>query len=179
MIRVQDRPQAVVETRAVSADGRAARVVSDEVVTPCPGGRSRSATPGHPIRRIVIAGRDRGRWQTDRANPDPVIRMANRLDLPAEVLAAKYPLRWSIELFFRFRKPVLGCNRRFSGKPEGVAIQVYVSLIAALPLARATGGRVTGDMPRLFQLDLPGWADETELLAGLERLRRKERLKEP
>jgi len=168
VIRIQNRPVEVIETRPVSPAAVAARVVSDEVVTLGPDGTAhRVAGVDHPVRRIVIAGRDRGRVRTDRTNADVIVLVTNRVDIPAEVIAAIYALRWSIELFFRFLKQVLGCKRLLSGKPDAVAIQVYCALIACLLLAQVTGGRVTMDHFRLICLYLQGWADDEELIRGL------------
>lgn len=175
VIRGQDRPAATVERRTLSADAVAARVVSDEVVTLAPKSPySKVAAVDHPVRRIVIAQRDRGRKRTDRTNSDEVILYTNLLGAPAEVIAAVYQLRWSIELFFRFLKQVLGCRRLFSDKAEAAAIQVYCALIACLLLAHATGGRVTMKAFRLISFYLQGWADEDELTEGIKQIREKE-----
>jgi hypothetical protein len=173
VIRGQDRPAVVVEERLLTAAAVAARVVSDEVVRLTASARTAAALD-HPVRRVVIAGRDRGRRRTDRTNADEVILYTSRLDPPAEVLAAVYELRWSIELFFRFLKQVLGLKRLFSDKPEAVAIQVYCAVIACLLLAHAVGGRVTADAYRMLSFYLQGWADDEELRAFLTKLRERE-----
>jgi len=173
LIRGQARPMAVVQERPLSAAARAARVLRDEIVQTRPQRPKRGVEyVDHPLRRIVIAGAQ-GRPRSDRPRSGEVILYTNLLEVPAEVLAAIYTLRWSIELFFRFLKHLLGCERLFSGKTEGVAIQVYCALIASLLLAQVTQGRVTMQHFRLITLYLQGWAQEDELLAGL-RLRMKE-----
>jgi hypothetical protein len=171
VIRGQQRLADVVESRPLTAEAKAARVVSDEIILLSP--THPSGRPTHAVRRVIIAKKVQGRIRTDRPNADAVILYTNRLDVPAEVLAAIYALRWSIELFFRFLKQVLGCRRLFSDKRPAVAIQVYCALIACLLLAQATGGRVTMEAFRLIQLYLQGWADEEELVQGLERIRKK------
>lgn len=175
VIRVQNRPVAVVEERELSDAAIAARVVSDKIVTLSPSGNTtRASAVDHKVRRIVIAKRDQGRPRSDRPECDEVILFTNLLDVPAEVIAAIDELRWCIELFFRFLKQVLGCKRLFSGKSEAVAIQVYCALIACLLMARATGERVTMAAYRLFMFYVQGWADEEELIAGLKRIYKKE-----
>lgn len=173
VIRGQDRPATVVEERLLGDAAVAARVVSDAVVT-LNRTRTSAARIDHPVRRIVIAKRDRGRRRSDRVNADEVILYTSLLDPPAEVIAASYELRWSIELFFRFLKQVLGLKRLFSDKPEAVAIQVYCAVIACLLLAQAVGGRVTMESFRVLSFYLQGWADEEELLAYLSKLRDRE-----
>ena len=173
VIRCQSRPVKVLEERVVTAEGAAARVVSDQIVQL---GRSRTGRCGgvgavrHPVRKVVIAGRGQGRKRTDYSNPETIILLTSLLDVPAEVLAAIYSLRWSIELFFRFLKHVLGCRRLISHKPEGVTIQVYCALIACLLLARATGRNINRRAFNLVCLYLQGWADEGELIEGLTRM---------
>jgi hypothetical protein len=172
LIRGQARPMVVVEERPLSDAARAARVLRDEIVQTKPQRPKRGVEyVDHPLRRIVIAGAQgagaQGRPRADRPRTEEVILYTNLLEVPAEVLAAIYTLRWSIELFFRFLKHLLGCERLLSGKTEGVAIQVYCALIAALLLAQVTQGRVTMSNFRLITLYLQGWAQEDELLAGL------------
>lgn len=175
VIRGQVRAMAVLEERPLSGAARAARVLRDEIVQPQPQRPRRGVEyVDHPLRRVVIAGAGaQGRQRFDRPRSAEVILYTNLLEVPAEVLAAVYTLRWSIELFFRFLKHLLGCRRLLSGKTEGVAIQVYCALIACLLLARVTQGPVTMRHFRLITLYLQGWADEDELLAGL-RLRLKD-----
>ena len=173
VIRGQDRPAAVVAERPLAAAARDARVTSDAVVT-LNLTKTSAATINHPIRRIVIAKRDRGRHRSDRTNADEVILFTSRLDPPAEAIAALYELRWSIELFFRFLKHVLGLKRLFSDKRDAVAIQVYCAVIASLLMAQAVGGRVTRDAFRMLSFYIQGWADEDELLAFLNKLRERE-----
>lgn len=52
---------------------------------------------------------------------DGVLRIVtDRLDLPAELVAEMYRLRWLIEVFFRTFKQLLGCRRLISDKHNGV-----------------------------------------------------------
>jgi hypothetical protein len=170
LIRGQARPMVVLQERPLA---EAARVLRDEIVQTKPKRPKRGVEyVDHPLRRIVIAGAQ-GRPRADRPRSEEVILYTNLLEVPAEVLAAIYSLRWSIELFFRFLKHLLGCRRLFSGKTEGVAIQVYCALIACLLLSQVTQGRVTMNDFRLITLYLQGWAQEDEVLAGLQ-LREKE-----
>jgi hypothetical protein len=176
VIRGQLRPVEIVTSKSLSDEDRSARVVSDDVVAFPPS--RKVAGVNHPTRRIVLAKRDQGRIRSDRPNTEQVILYTNMLNIPAHVIAAIYELRWSIELFFRFLKQVLGLRRLFSDKPEAASIQVYCALIACLLLAQVTGGRVTMDAFRLISFYLQGWADDEELTAGLERIRQKEEHKQ-
>ena len=164
--RVQHRSLAVVETRELSQAARDARVISDEIVT------LRGAT--HPVRRVLIQKAAQGRRRTDKTNSDKIVLLTNLRDVPAEIIAALYELRWSIELFFRFFKQVLGCRHLLSHKPEGVMIQVYCALIAALLMSLTLGDNVGRRGFELICLYLQGWAEEDELLDGLLRLTAKQ-----
>ena len=163
----QDRPMEVLESRPVSQEAQQARVLSDELGRLNPSKKTEGVH--HVVRRIIIQKRDQGRQRSDRTSSDYVILLTNLLDVPAEVIAAIYELRWSIELFFRFLKHVLGCRRLFSDRSQGIAIQVYCALIACLLLAQATGGNVGKVSLDLFSMYLQGWATEDELAAAIAR----------
>jgi hypothetical protein len=173
--RVQRRNVDVLEVRPLSAAARDAGVLSDELVQlGC--SRKEVGKVEHPVRRIVIAGGvPHGPKRSVRPRSQEVVLLTNLLDVPAEVIAAIYRLRWSIELFFRFFKHVLGCHKLISHKPDGVAIQVYCALIAALLLCLATGRSVGRRGFELVCLYFQGWAEEDELIAGLDKLARSQK----
>ena len=58
--------------------------------------------------------------------------VTNLMDVPAELIAEAYRLRWLIELFFRLMKQLLGCRHLLSTKHGGVEIQKYLAIIACL-----------------------------------------------
>ncbi len=107
--------------------------------------------------------------------PKEVLQLVTNLE-PAELSAAEvallYRQRWQIELFFRWIKCILGCRHWLAESPEGVAMQVYLALIAALLLQLYTGQRPNRRMMELIQFYLLGVATLEELWAGLERQRR-------
>lgn len=82
-------------------------------------------------------------------------------------LAEIYRRRWQIELFFRWLKCSLKCRHWLAESPEGVSIQIYCALIAALLLSRHRGRLPTKRQMELLRLYQMGWADEEELRAGL------------
>jgi IS4 transposase len=61
--------------------------------------------------------------------------VTNRLDLDAELIAVAYRYRWTVELFFRWLKCVLGCRHLLSLTVNGVTFQVYAAIIATLLLS--------------------------------------------
>jgi hypothetical protein len=164
------------EVRALSEEALAAEVLSDEIVelgTGSPAGKR----PNHPVRLVQVRttpSRPRGKRKGGKTGPpsDGVLRIAtNLLDVPAEIVAEIYRQRWTIELFFRFFKHVLGCRHLLSTSRTGVEIQIYCAIIACLLLALWTGGKPTLRTFEMVCLYLQGWADEEELLAHLQKLK--------
>lgn len=90
-------------------------------------------------------------------------------ELPAEWVSLLYRKRWQVELFFRWIKCILGCRHWLAESPEGVRLQVYLALIAALLLQLYTGRRPTRRMMELIQFYLMGVATLQELTNGLQR----------
>ena len=89
--------------------------------------------------------------------------------MPAELVAALYRQRWQIELFFRWIKCILGCRHWLAESPRGVAIEIYLALIAALLLQLYSGRRPNRRMMELIQLYLLGVASHQDLQAGWQR----------
>ncbi len=107
-----------------------------------------------------------------------VLRLVTNLgpeELSAGEVAWLYKQRWQIELFFRWVKCILGCRHWLAESPRGVAIELYLALIAALLLQLYTGQRPNRRMMELIQFYLLGVASLEELWAGVqrERARRK------
>ena len=90
-------------------------------------------------------------------------------EVPAEVVALLYRYRWTIELFFRFFKQVLGCRHLFSDDPRGITIQCYCAVIACMLLQLWTGKKPNKEMHRMVGFYLSGWADEADVLAWANR----------
>jgi hypothetical protein len=100
-----------------------------------------------------------------------VLRLVTNLgpaELSAGEVALLYQQRWQIELFFRWVKCILGCRHWLAESPQGVAIEVYLALIAALLLQLYTGQAPNRRMMELIQFYLLGVASLDELERGLE-----------
>ena len=64
---------------------------------------------------------------------DGFLRIAtNLLDVPAEIIALVYAYRWTIEIFFRQFKHLLGCRHLLSHNQNGITIQTDCAIIACL-----------------------------------------------
>lgn len=174
--RVRDNSRyEVIEARLLSDEAIAAGVLGDALVE-LGAGSPRSKSPHHPVRLVqvrITPSRPRGKSSGGKTGPpsDGVLRIAtNLLDVPAEIIAEIYRQRWTIELFFRFFKHVLGCRHLLSTSRRGVEIQAYCAIIACLLLALWTGGKPTLRTFEMVCLYLQGWADQKELFAHLKKL---------
>ena len=133
-------------------------------------GESKSERVHHPLRRVTLlppadrpSAARQGRPRTDQTGRDELVLVTTLLDTPAEGVVALYEERWTVELFFRFLKHTLGCQKLLSTKTEGVQLQLYYALIAALLLALACGRSITKRQFEMVCLKLTGWADDGDL----------------
>lgn len=156
----------VIEERPLSTEAKAARVQRDRVLRL--GTKRRGTLIETPLRVVEVL--------TDKidANGNPeVLKLAtDRMDLDAEFVAIAYKFRWSVELYFRWLKCILGCRHLIAESENGVEIQVYVGIIASLLISIWTGRKPTKRTVEMVQFYLIGWADEEELLAHIERLKK-------
>lgn len=164
-----------LESRALTDEDRALNVLSDQLVAL---GRSRKADagPDHTIRLITVRispHTSRGKYRGGSTGPgsDGILRIAtNLLDVPAEIIALIYMDRWTIEIFFRFFKHVLGCRHLLSHSQEGIEIQTYCAIIACLLISLWTGRKPTLRTYEMICWYFTGMASEQELLAHLAKL---------
>lgn len=87
---------------------------------------------------------------------------------PAALVGLIYRRRWSIELFFRWIKCILGCRHFFAESSAGAAIQLYLALIASLLFQLYSGRRPSKRLMELIQFFEMGWATEAELRRFLQ-----------
>jgi Transposase DDE domain len=163
----------VVEDRPLSAEAVAADVVSDQVVRM---GSKPASRPDHPLRLVIVRvtpheKRSHRKGHTGAGPSDGLLRIVtNLLDVPAEIIALLYRFRYTIELFFRFFKHVLGCRHLLSDDPRGIRIQVYMAIIACMLISLTTGRKPTLRTYEMICHYLSGLADEDELRAHLAKL---------
>jgi hypothetical protein len=168
----------VLEERPLSAADRAAGVLSDQIV--CFTSGKAAARPDHPIRLVCIAttphtSRGKYRGGSTGAGSDGVLRIAtNLLDPPAEIIGLIYRFRWTIEIFFRFFKHVLGCRHLLSHDRNGIEIQAYCAIIACMLIGLTTGRKPSLRTYEMICFYFCGLASEEELLVHLAKLERQE-----
>jgi Transposase DDE domain len=177
-IRDNSNLDEVVEERTVSQAAGRAGVLRD-IVVKLGTSHKAEARPNHPVRVILVKTephRKRGGRKGDTAGSpsDGILRIAtDLLEVPAEIIADIYKHRWSVELFFRSFKHVLGCRHLLSTHAAGVQIQAYCAIIACLLIHLWTGGKPTLRTFEMLCLYLQGWASLEEVMAHLESLRAK------
>ena len=165
----------VLEERPLTDADRAARVLSDQIISL--GSGASKEKPNHPVRLVVIEAKphkSKGKPGTGSTgqNCDGFLRIAtNLLDVPAEIIALLYFYRWTIEIFFRFFKHLLGCRHLLSHSQNGIEVQVYCAIIACMLISLWTGKKPTLRTHEMICWYFCGMADEEELLAHLSKLK--------
>ena len=174
--RIRDNSEfGIQESRELSAADLAAGVLGDQIVTigTSTVGENR---PDHPIRVVEVRTTPhtkRGKYRGGSTGPgsDGVLRIAtNLLDVPAETVAVLYEYRWTIEIFFRFFKHVLGCRHLLSHDEHGIEIQTYCAIIACMLISLWTGRKPTLRTYEMVCFSICGLASEDELLAHIGKL---------
>jgi IS4 transposase len=155
-------------------------VLEDAIVRIGQSGK-KQARPDHPIRIVTIAMKPHrsaghyGRRGSTGPSCDGVLRLAtNLLDVPAEIIALIYHYRWTIEIFFRFFKQILGCRHLLSHAQNGIEIQTYCAIIACMLISLWTGKKPTLRTYEMICYYFMGLADEEELLAHIAKLKKQD-----
>ena len=93
----------------------------------------------------------------------------DRFDLEPETIAAIYKHRWTIEIYFRFFKHILGCRHLISHNKNGIEIQMYMAIIACMLISLWTGRKATLRTYEMVCWYFSGMADLEELEAHIAR----------
>jgi hypothetical protein len=161
----------VIEQRLLTPEARAAGVMKDQIVHVGSSGKRAN----HPVRLIEVHAEVQPRGARGEGKPqlppkrEVLLIATNLLNVPAEIIGLIYRYRWTIELFFRFFKQILGCRHLISDDPDGITIQCYCAVIACMLLQLWTGKKPNKGMHRLIGFYLSGWADEQDLLRELNK----------
>jgi hypothetical protein len=162
----------VIEGRPLTPEARGAGVVSDQVVWL--GSQGKGKDLKQPTRLVKVACTPhRKSGHMARGGPeqgDCLLIATNLMDLPAEVVGLIYHERWSVELFFRFLKHILGCRHLLSHRANGIEIQVYLAIIASMLIALWTGKKPTLRTVEMLRFYFTGWASLEELDAHIIKL---------
>lgn len=169
IVRVKDDITVnVQEERTISAEAAQAGVIRDVIL-------KRLGTPHHkdlvgrPMRLVVVKVVERN------GKTSELWLITDRFDLDADLVAIAYRHRWSVELFFRWLKCVLGARHLISHQENGVALQMYAALIVSLLIAIRTGAKPTKRTFETIQFYLLGWVSDEEFADHLSRLAKQKK----
>ena len=143
-------------------------MVADRVVR---AGSTPDKRADHPLRLVEVRAEVQPRGARGEGRPqlpprtEVLLTATNLLDVPAEIVALGYRYRWTVELFFRFFKQVLGCRHLPSDDPRGITIQCYCAVIACMLLQLWTGKKPDKAMHRMINFYLCGWASIDDVLS--------------
>ena len=158
----------IEEDRPLAAEDVEGGIILDAIV--CLGEyKGAKDRPDHPLRLVVVKTTPHEKRGGPASNGLLLIA-TNLLDLPAWIIALIYRYRWTIEVFFRFFKHVLGCRHLLSRDPAGVEIQTYCAIIACMLISLWTGRKPTLRTYEMICHYFTGLAEEDELLAHLAKL---------
>jgi len=165
----------IVQQRTLCDEDVEAGVLLDAVVRLGDTGKA-DARPDHPIRLVVVqtTPHEKRGGAAGPASNGQLLIATNLLDLPAWIIALIYRYRWTIEIFFRFFKHVLGCRHLLSHDPAGIEIQTYCAIIACMLISLWTGRKPTLRTYEMICYYFTGLAEEDELLAHLARLQKQD-----
>jgi hypothetical protein len=164
------------EQRPLSQDDLEAGVAFDGLVLLGETTKDADQRPDHPLRLVAIRTTPHEKRGGAAGPPSNGLLLiaTNLLDLPAWVIGLIYRYRWSIEIFFRFFKHVLGCRHLLSHDPVGIEIQTYCAIIACMLISLWTGRKPTLRTYEMICHYFTGLADEDELLAHLAKLQKQD-----
>lgn len=120
--------------RELSKEDLAAGVISDRTGVFRSSNSKRHKVNPIPLREVILEIEDEGETKTLRL-------ITNLVDVSASVIAQLYRWRWQVELFFRWLKCFGNFTHLISHTREGVLMQLYVAIIAALLMYLHTGHR--------------------------------------
>ena len=173
--RLYDRDAWEVESdNELSDQAKTQNILSDQIVR-FGNENSRTTLPNHVTRVVVVKVQphDSRKAKNAQCGPssDGYLRIAtNNLEVPAEIIAALYELRWTIELYFRIIKQLLGCRHLLSHNPAGATIQMYMAIIACIMIMSMTGKQPTKRTYEMITFYFMGWASLEELQAHINKL---------
>jgi len=164
IVRVKDDITVnVKEERTISAAAAQAGVIRDVILKRL-GTSHHKDVVGRPMRLVVVKVVERKGKTTE------LWLVTDRLDMDADLIAIAYRYRWSVELFFRWMKLVLGAKHLVSHNQNGVALQMYAALIVSLLIAIRTGAKPTKRTFETIQFYLLGWVSDAEFADHLAKL---------
>ena len=163
-----------IEERAITSEGGAAGIVRDRLVHL--GGQHCQQDLVPPVRVIEIRCTPHPkRMHTGRGGPEQSETLAlvtDLVDLDADAIGLIFQHRWTIEIFFRFYKHILGCRHLLSYNRNGIELQTYTAILACMLISLWTGRKPTLRTFEMLCWYFTGMASQEELLGHLQRLQK-------
>ena len=163
--RVKDNTAFTVEEeRPLDEAAKKAGVIRDVIL-------SRLGTSHHKdhlkqkMRLVIVRTTDR------QGKLNELWLITDRLELDADLVALAYRYRWTVELFFRWMKCILGARHLIAHNRNGVTLQMYAALIVSLLIVLRTGRKPTKRTFETIQFYLLGWVTDEEFERHLEKLK--------
>jgi hypothetical protein len=124
----------------------------------------------HPVRRLEVKVEPHPRRaRAGFREVDRIILATSYLDLPAELIVLIYRYRYTVELFFRILKQLLGLRHLLSQRDEGLDIQIYCALIVCILIQLISGKKPTKAMRNMIHWYLLGLADAQDVVKFLNK----------
>lgn len=146
----------VQEERPISPVARQAGVIRDVILTRLATSHHKKVV-GRSVRLVIVRvverdGKEHELWL-----------VTDRLHLDADLVASAYRYRWTVELFFRWMKCVLGTRHLVAENANGILLQMYAACIVSLLRQLRTGRRPTKRTFEAIQFYWLGWVNDAEL----------------
>jgi hypothetical protein len=169
VVRLQDRAvYQVIEERPLTAAQKNAGVLHERIV--------RIEGLDHPTRLIIVKA-DVHMKQVKRKpgvyvpSSGQLLILTSDLEIEAELISLIYRYRWTIEVFFKFFKGLLGCRHLLSQRRAGVEIQIYCAVIICVLLNLTTGLRPSKAVLEALMWHLLGLASIEDVQRRVEKTR--------
>jgi hypothetical protein len=169
VVRLQDRAAyEIIEERPLTAAQIDAGVRHDRIV--------RIEGLAHPT-RLVIVQADVHMKRVKRKpglyvpSSGQMLILTSDLETEPELISLIYRYRWTIEVFFKFFKGLLGCRHLLSQRRQGVEIQVYCAVIICVLLNLTTGLRPSKAVMEALMWHLLGLASIQDVQRRIEKVR--------
>jgi hypothetical protein len=153
----------VQQERPISQVARDAGVIRDVILARL-GTSHHKDVVGRPLRLVIVRVVERDRKEHE------LWLITDLLDLDADLVALAYRYRWTIELFFRWLKCVLGTRHLVAENSNGVLLQMYAACMVCLLIQLRTGRQPNKRTFEAIQFYLMGWVSDEELDAHLSKL---------
>jgi DDE family transposase len=169
VVRLQDRAAyQIIEERPLTAAQIDAGVRHDRIV--------RIEGLAYPTRLVIV----RADVHMKRVKRKPglyvpssgqLLILTSDLKTEPELISLIYRYRWTIEVFFKFFKGLLGCRHLLSQRRRGVEIQVYCAVIICVLLNLTTGLRPSKAVMEALMWHVLGLASVQDVQRRIEKVR--------